>query len=52
MPKFGWAWTIGCSLGFEFMDTSFMGGGWVVHLGFLKILYFKDMPPDLIEDRE
>ncbi len=43
---FGMSWTIGAVIGFEFVDKNFLGGGWVLHLGFLKIIYFADFDMD------
>lgn len=48
--RWGFAWTIGASFGFEFIDASFLNGGWVLHLGIIKILYFGDFPLDMNDD--
>lgn len=32
--------TIGLTVGFEFIDESFLGGGWILHLTFFKVMYF------------
>jgi hypothetical protein len=37
---FGISFTLGLTVGFEFIDENFEGGGWVLHLFFLKVLYF------------
>lgn len=47
MPKWAYAWTLGCTIGFEFMDDDFLGGGWVLSLFIIKILHFKNLPPDM-----
>jgi len=46
MPRWGYAFTLGATFGFEFVDEDFFGGGWVLHLGFIKILYFSNIPTD------
>jgi hypothetical protein len=46
MRKYGYAWTFGCTLGFEFIDEDFWGGGWILHLFLIKILCFNQVPDD------
>ncbi len=45
--RWGYAWTIGATFGFEFIDKDFLNGGWVLHLGIIKILYFNNLPLDM-----
>lgn len=39
----GLTFTLGLTLGFEWVDENFEGGGWILHLLFFKIIYFKGM---------
>lgn len=36
----GWSWTIGGTFGFEFVNKDFFGGGWILHLFLIKVMYF------------
>lgn len=45
-------WIIGCAFGFEFIDNSFMGGGWSLHLGIIRITYISGVTLEEFDEED